>query len=154
MGTLVVVYSPLTLHRFTDFLVFEVDQDSNEVHIQTLERPTEQLSPREDGKRPTVPEAEAALANSDDPLTWSNQCSEALSPFMTEELLHQLEALVREGPEHLSSPVQLLKEETLIEETPLEEPPLSDMSAPKAESITVGGACTSMPVLNVYLNFR
>lgn len=117
------------MHRFTDFLVYEVNEDSEVVHVKSLEMPhserkKEKVEPPEDQAADTAdPEAggsavdvvhtEAQVGTAsgesstiqtstkpvDEDVGWTSQFDETLGPYLTEPVIAQLRQLFEEGPE-------------------------------------------------------
>ncbi|KAH6915349.1 pseudouridine synthase [Coprinopsis sp. MPI-PUGE-AT-0042] len=106
--------------RFTDFLVYEVDQDGNVIHLKTLEKPKsskEELAsdPATVGSisdsTTAVPEQvqpEAANAPAEASTTevkpaetepWPASFDETLRPFLSDESREKLKTMFLEGPE-------------------------------------------------------
>ncbi|KAJ2920101.1 hypothetical protein MD484_g348, partial [Candolleomyces efflorescens] len=110
--------------RFTDFLVFEVNQDSNVIHIKTLEKPqSSNDAPEEqnaEGARPdaedavapaklapegTVPSSDAAAPieppASEETTTdsWPESFDTKLAAFLTPSAIDDLKKMFLEGPE-------------------------------------------------------
>jgi tRNA pseudouridine13 synthase len=117
---------PLTVRRFTDFLVYEVDQDSNVVHIKSLgipappekkaknvEEPASEVNADAPSGEPTVKEGTEAetspealdrapgesskQASSTEP--WPNSFTTRLSPFLSTEKIEEVKKMFLEGPE-------------------------------------------------------
>jgi tRNA pseudouridine13 synthase len=116
----------LTVRRFTDFLVYEVDQDSNVVHIKSLGmppppekkaknvgEPASEVNADAPSGEPTVKEGiEAELetekspgapgesskqASSTEP--WPDSFTTRLSPFLSTEKIEEVKKMFLEGPE-------------------------------------------------------
>ncbi|TFK29400.1 pseudouridine synthase [Coprinopsis marcescibilis] len=104
--------------RFTDFLVFEVDQDGNTIHLKTLEKPKgpkqEPQEPKEVPKPTSEPPEASKDAAPDSTATGSNEkpkeppavvelwpqtFDETLERFLSKEKRDQLKAIFLEGPE-------------------------------------------------------
>ena len=76
--------------RFTDFLVYEIDQEGRTVHIQSLDRPVSGAEPeiaRLTGDSRQAPSLE-----------WSDEVEALLSPILSTHCLKELRDLVSEGP--------------------------------------------------------
>ncbi|KAJ7590955.1 pseudouridine synthase [Mycena floridula] len=94
--------------RFTDFLVFEVDLDGNELHIKSLAIPE---SPKKDPPAPDAMqgvETETPLevaaapvvdlpADSNEP--WPEHFSTQLAPYLSESAITELKEIFLQGPE-------------------------------------------------------
>ncbi|KAF5322361.1 hypothetical protein D9619_000795 [Psilocybe cf. subviscida] len=115
--------------RFTDFLVFEVDQGSNVIHLKSLGKPETPKKDAEEEKAPaetasedvTMADAPAAAAQDISTATadpgapttpavpalkvstkeepWPEHFNETLSPFLNEDAITSLKAIFLEGPE-------------------------------------------------------
>ncbi|RXW24609.1 hypothetical protein EST38_g1263 [Candolleomyces aberdarensis] len=115
--------------RFTDFLVFEVDQDSNVIHIKTLEKPQssknapeepnaegsgdakpdaeDTVAPASTPREDTVPSSSIDAAASVEPPTseetasepWPENFNTTLAPFLSPSTIEDLKKMLLEGPE-------------------------------------------------------
>ncbi|KAJ7781116.1 pseudouridine synthase [Mycena metata] len=96
--------------RFTDFLVHEIDQDGNVVHLKSLEKPQapkgEATSAAtvstdvvmEDGEKTTDKPADKGKAKTaDEP--WPEHFNTRLSEFLSEDAILKLKEMYLEGPE-------------------------------------------------------
>lgn len=104
--------------RFTDFLVNEIDQDGNVIHLKNIGHPDPSATPV-DGSNDstTAPEASTHAATAEAPLAaettetaptpkieeddegWSEKFTARLSQFLSFELVAQLKQIYLEGPE-------------------------------------------------------
>ncbi|KDQ29347.1 hypothetical protein PLEOSDRAFT_1064122 [Pleurotus ostreatus PC15] len=88
--------------RFTDFLVFEVDQDSKVIHLKSLSMPD---SSSKTPKESTAAESSITqVAASDAPTIaepaepWPESNNTALAPFLSEDAISKLKTMFLEGP--------------------------------------------------------
>ncbi|KZW04076.1 tRNA pseudouridine synthase D [Exidia glandulosa HHB12029] len=87
--------------RFTDFLVFEVNQAGEVIHLKDISKPVE---PKEDKPvpepAPAPPPAEVpAVVDLSADGQWHTEFDDALSPYLSASLLQELRTIYEEGSE-------------------------------------------------------
>ncbi|KAF9569303.1 pseudouridine synthase [Agrocybe pediades] len=91
--------------RFTDFLVYEVDQDGNVIHLKTLGKPE---SPKKEKEVEETHVAKVDEQQSEEQVgkkaptkeePWPEHFNASLSAFLDEEKIEQLKSIYLEGPE-------------------------------------------------------
>ncbi|KAJ7638956.1 pseudouridine synthase [Roridomyces roridus] len=93
--------------RFTDFLVYEIDQDSNVVHLKSVEKPeppkgeaTSAPVPAEEASEEpdkTVEKGKSKAPTADEP--WPEHFNTRLTEFLSEDAILKLKEMYLEGPE-------------------------------------------------------
>ncbi|KAI6105807.1 tRNA pseudouridine synthase D [Pisolithus sp. B1] len=98
--------------RFTDFLVFEVDQDHQVVHLKTLDKPPpskkdqkhlkmtgEDMKTAEPSQIIHASSSVSCMSISSDQEAWGDAVVSSLSPYFSDESIAQLRKTFLEGPE-------------------------------------------------------
>lgn len=79
-----------TFCRFTDFIVYEVDEENNIIRLKDIAKPV-------DPEDQTIVPKPLAMALTE-PVKWTTEISDVLAPIMSSQVLKDLEDLILQGP--------------------------------------------------------